>query len=552
MKERNPFPVNRDLLLIIRDYVANYTFQRDGSSDSDSEMEYFGTLEDQRTWRNFLSIQNSVQWKDMRKQCMMYTLSRYWTRIYLEKTEFRINLLEKLTDPYHQLCLNLEKFSNADFNPEYTRYLSNIYSLKISRCKLLEIIPVIQHVYQVDLSDSYPLASIDQLSDVKKLNLCDCVSLTTLGFSLHNVEALNLLIFGSPIVFPLSNQLTELTLSINSIDPGFDFNSLVNLVSFTLVIDDRDETLQIPPLSLPELQRFNCQGFVLTDISGLPRLIHFQLWHSLVKKGKEIIYPNLISFVCTRQSYEREDLQYFKNLRKLEVYFSSFIPNTEELLQLPKLQEISFPQTRNLTEITVNGSRVKFMNFHFSRLETINGLLPQEHYQKINLANTLVGTSIFYSFRNVTKLLLDGSVSVIDLYHFQEIPYLSLAGCSKLGGFQYLRGKKQKYINLSKFDGLHNEDLHYLKDVFYLNISYCPWITDLSMIETTVYLTANSCKKVEEFIWNGTAALKVELYDCPLLQFTKIIGRIHILYLTMGKGIGKIENPERIDEIRHY
>jgi hypothetical protein len=167
-----------DLLLYIRKFCCTSHSSQDVSCrDKTGKLIYFRRREThfQQSWNNFLSMSNSENWKQNRKQIMVWNLDRFSSELFLRQSTFRDYLKERVTIPQRQI--NCYFF---DFRLEPIKY--GTLNDAFLPCN-------IQFLY-LDGSDQDIPEELG-FPNVRCLHLDNCQTLTRL-VGCPNLEALNL------------------------------------------------------------------------------------------------------------------------------------------------------------------------------------------------------------------------------------------------------------------------------------------------------------------------------------------------------------------------
>jgi hypothetical protein len=226
-----------------------------------------------KSWRNFLSAQNSEEWRRIRKETMLWELNRIYSAQYFQDGTFRILVKSKVTDPYHQLCLIMTKGDRWD-----AELVGGVHRLHI-HSMMRHSIPPIHHVHHVIFSNCPRVGDILYLSDIHRLDLINLPGLYSIGPVLQTLKKLTLIGCANAkgVELPAVQTLSSPSLECLNTDQFFfkqftinDFKNLeILLIQRLIGRGTLDES--VPPLQLPKLRRLDSK-MSLQDVRELPRL----------------------------------------------------------------------------------------------------------------------------------------------------------------------------------------------------------------------------------------------------------------------------------------
>jgi hypothetical protein len=133
MKDIGQFPT--EVILYIRDCLFSIPIPK---SEGESDLDKFLVDEALWSWRNFLSVSKSANWKNLRKATMIWSLNKNKKKSlqYLRDSSFRNYIRERIVNPRQVECSQIDFTS---FEKKETLNMNNLYYLSIT-CSLTELL----------------------------------------------------------------------------------------------------------------------------------------------------------------------------------------------------------------------------------------------------------------------------------------------------------------------------------------------------------------------------------------------------------------------------
>jgi hypothetical protein len=497
-----------DVLIFIRSYLIAFGIVEQYVD----EINQFVRQESERSWRNFLYASNSEYWKSIRKETMIWSLNGMAFKNYLTNTEFSRYISERISIPAQQLlcrtfqarkgfamnnlmvdavetsslcCIHIRDFRAREF-PSSER----LQMLILNQCFSLKRLGEYPQLTVLQLTDCPRLKRIRKMERLVELHLCRVSEVAVPQFPFEQLSKLHFVAY----------EGRELALDLIS--------HRMKSVKDLLLSCSGTFTAELCP-EVVELRLFNLCSI---DLSGLIQLKHLTIQHTLNDRihGKEEIYPQLKSFKYS--SSDRWDS--FD-------YLPERFTNVEEFdLQLPE------DDHRDDGSITLGD---KIRTFRISL--PVSNIIIDSHRSPLKLFHQVrlchCTTRDFPLFVTVQILSLHSCPSVEDVSIFQNIPCLTLSDLPSAKNFSSLG--KQKYLSIALCDGLSDEDLSRLGDVFRLSIFGCRSISEVKGLEKNKFLLIHNCYRVLTVVLAGKDYVQVSIRECSRLERLVITGSVYSL-----------------------
>jgi hypothetical protein len=525
--------------------------------------------ENQRSWRLFLSISRSTYFYScVRKELYNFRLNWYYSVEYLRKHDFRCRVLDGMASSYHQLSLNLHKIGLEKLDTDDAETLSNCRYVNLSANLLTNLPEGLHHIHELNLSFNRHLSDISALhTENNGIHIINLIGTCTQH--IRNVDNLR---FVSELSLPETiesvaslGNVTKLCFGINRTNQS-QLSFLTNVQYLDLFYkrfkpfgedgdaDDDDgsgeENLQardmlvLKKIPLPQLLSLKTYNMKIKDISNLINLRILKTFE--IKKDISHLQPYLqeLSYATSEKTIDAIRFPYLtkisfdqdlpKNFRFSNISsFSSiilenseiidgtiFAKNTQKYLKLSYCDELS-----NISKL----GNIKILDLRDCRgLKSLKGL--GKSTQHTVYVSYCLGIRDVSMLQSVQKLSLDFCQNIKNISTLIKIPYLSLRGCNKIRDFTNL-GKFQKYLNLTGCQYLQNKDLNNFSNIPELIFSYCPLITDVSMLTNVIRLTARHCKGLTNLQLYGDF-MKCDFYGCSNVTEVIIYNHIYLLSLS--------------------
>jgi hypothetical protein len=504
--------------------------------------------ENNESWRNLLSISNSFYWKSVvRRELYKFTLNRFYSQKYLFDFQFRKDLSTRMKDPYYQLSLDFSKASFTSISEEEGRVLSNLRLLNLSNNFSLSVLPKISHVHELVLSRCITLTDISRLEAITILNLADCEQIKDISM-LQSIQDLS--IDGSKKLkgFSKLKSVRKLSLSITSDALKAQVESMQNL---THLVNRSSKAYAISDLNLPNLENLDSFGTitslsqvknleVLRGTSIIPKDNNFKMkFQDILRQVK--VYEGCFDI------FERFDKGFFQTCRHLRSLVLTKVPQTFSVRGLKHIPHLQF-ENSHITDAdslkTCKRLELAFCTGYESvsafgkileldicgnkDLKTLKGLGKGNARVGLSFCDRLVNVS---ALANVHMVKLDYCPQILDVSMLGNVVYLSLLGCTNVTDFSALGGPKQKMLNLTGCRHLSNTDLPRFKNVSDLRISFCPKITDISVLtpfsSPMKRLSCIKCLGLKAVSLRNSFLLQADFSYCENLKTVDIFGTVH-------------------------
>jgi hypothetical protein len=504
--------IPNDPLILIRSYLI---VDLKDNGKFGNELFTFIRQESERNWRNLLSTSNNQNWKRIRKETMIWSLSGVSMRKYYENQTFRQYVNERMVSPRQQLRCNYDFSLRED---------SSLTSFMVG-------LAVTSNISCVSIT-AYPLTEFPSSPSLRTLFLFKCSSLRQLGdflnlTTLHVEVATNLEKVGDMgnithiyLEEVKADVITQFTLeqieSLTLIWTGNSFADLRRLKSIKDLFICRSSSHSIKEfkfsaLHSPHLSKLGLENFHSVDLRGA-----FSLKHLYIKGtsndeiiGKEDVYPQLKSFT----------------------YFSWYDFGEPATFYESNLQ--------NVTDLTLKLSvKTEIDNFVVSdKIKSIDLNVQMKHLANCPDSRTFSAVRLHscspknYSvFSNVQILTLCDCRGVRDVYPFRNVPYLILDKLTSVEDFSCLGN--QKYLHIVNCNGLSDEAMTHFGNVFHLFIVDCHQVTHVKGLNNNRFIRFHVCHCIQSVDLPGREYIRVSMTGCPWLLNLNITGKVYSLEVT--------------------
>jgi hypothetical protein len=165
-----------ELYFVIRDFLICYPLEVD--VDPFNRIEHYFRQENNRSWRNFLSVRSDLDWELIRKKTIIWSLNKYESEKYLNDPLFQQSLHKKITIS-DQLRCNMCCASNNSFSigPLNTAMLGHLYIKSyqgnwLSSCSSL---------FALTLKNCGNLKKLGDYENLKSLRVANCNNVKSIG-----------------------------------------------------------------------------------------------------------------------------------------------------------------------------------------------------------------------------------------------------------------------------------------------------------------------------------------------------------------------------------
>jgi hypothetical protein len=508
--------VPKELLLIIRSYLVVFNI----IEENVEELEIFVQEESGRSWRNFLATSNNQNWKTMRKETRIWSLNGKSFRKYLMNDLFRQYVNDRMANPAHQL--HCRSFGGAKELPLLNSLLaemvgaSNIACINI-RAYSFPKFPSSRSLLSLNIGLSGSLEQLGDFPNLEILQFWKCPGLTTVG-RMDNLKELHLKSIDKSVnenvvsQFPLE-QLEKLVVIGRTVKefPKFAhrLKSLrdLNLSVRTFSTYHYTFSAQEYPF-LTSLIKLHLEYFNEVDLTGLTNLKHLSIMGGLARPivGRDEIYPNLKSFSFF--SSEEENMDFYET-------------------KLINVSDCTFFDPSRGNKPIVIPDQIQSLCLVFYQKGSLICSSNRSFHKVIVSSCSLYDYSMF---SNVQILYLQDCRTLTDLTPFQNIPYLQLDNLSKVKSFSCLCN--QKYLKISKCEGLTDEAVSHFGNIFHLHIFDCSSITVIKGLTYNRFIIIESNYNLEEIYLSGKDYILVSVKHNWRPVEVHLTGRVYSLEVT--------------------
>jgi hypothetical protein len=506
--------IPNDVLLIIRSYI--FIFRLDDVVEADvDELESFLRQEPERSWRHFLAVSNSQSWRRVRNELGIWSLNEKSFRKYLTDDLFRRYVNERMVNPVQQLnCRSIDCETMPSASPLVAEMAatSSAGYINIYEYSLPEF-PSSQFLLSLSVRSSFPLERLGDFPNLVTLQLWECPGLTTVG-KMDILKQLYLKDISARVVsqFPLE-QLEKLVISGESVKdfPKFShrLKSLKDLylaLLYSSSIFGAFIAHQYPFLT--SLIKLHLKYFSDVNLTGLIKLRHLSLMSIDHISGQNEVYPNLKSFSFRTASYRGDIMTFYRTKLTNVEEFTFYSPLTVEKEPLPIHNSV-----KSLT--------FRLDGFHFIQPST------ERPFYKITLYDSSLPN--YSMFSNVNVLNLNNCSTLMDVQCFKNIPCLHLESLIYVEDFSCLGN--QRYLKISKCDGLNDEAVSHFGNIYHLCIFNCK-IAIVKGLTHNQFIILDSNYSLKEIFLSGKDYIHVSARYCLYQVKIHLTGRVYSLEVT--------------------
>jgi hypothetical protein len=362
-----------EIVLEIRSFL--YPTERNVSEDLQHYADFI-LKENCWSWRNFLSVRNSKEWRSVRKDAMIWSLNKYAIKKYMDDELFRANINDMDSKQKIQLILqNCNTYSLTQLQTALdTRHIGLI---DISNYALPEF-PSSKSVQTLILNnEKNELRILGNYENLETLELTGASTLTSIG-NMEKLLHLSLGQVGISCLFPLE-QLISFHLDFDG--GNFEqFQDRFLLLEHLYLFYGICFSLSTHNSSLKKLKSLSLAHYDVVNLSGLDQLISLNVRSVVTLLGKEEIFPKLRIL----QSNE-----YFLNYSQLNKLSISKLPANltvdyiNQCLQFPNVQlgnSLHLPEDHLVID-----KKVKMMRIQSGNFRSFRGVLPGRYFDEIVL-----------------------------------------------------------------------------------------------------------------------------------------------------------------------
>jgi hypothetical protein len=436
MKDIGQFPT--EVILYIRDCLFSVPLPK---SEGESDLDKFLVDETLWSWRNFLSVSKSANWKNLRKATMIWSLNKNKKKSlhYLRDSSFRNFIRERIVNPRQVECSQIDFTS---FEKKETLNMNNLYYLSIT-CSLTEL-PSSVHIRVLIVTKCFQLVRLGDYENLEVLKVTYCSNLITIGTNLNHLSVLHMKTSPEELLsFIPFEKLTELYLNDHMEFFLANAPRLQRLTRLTLENNCYSNSFpHLPRLPVSSVQTLSCAAFRSIDISGLSNLTNLSVEGINLVHGKEEIFPQLKSLSGISDAFNGMDFRNYPKLKKL-----SYTALSEESRQHLEFFE-NIPDTalevRFRTENQKDGvfhvrERARSLQFLVNPASEVVVLNPKQHFSRIEVSVPMFRNLSW--FQNVSILLLYVCQSLTDILPIAHVPYSEFSELSECQRFFLFGGK---------------------------------------------------------------------------------------------------------------
>ena len=510
----------KEILLCIRSFLVAYTYEKTSSMYNTYEIE-----DGKRSWNALISVRNDIEWKSVRKETLVLMLNVRNSLKYVEDESFRSLIHEKIADPYHQLALIFDELPETK-----NKWMNRLYLLQITDKKFTSIdsLSTIQHVRFSFCSE---LKSISFLEGITKLSINYCSSLHSVKGP--NLEALDLDTTRlTNLKIPLENlKYLQCPVKILGL---FDLKTLVSLKSLIIHGEPfwKNPTLQIPntmPLEIFQTHFLHLPEIDFSSFSNLKKVLFTNSGTRPFTHINEFFQKNLHLCSSKLKSFSASNLS---------------LPKDVLLTHLPTIQEFKIYQGNFQDCELYVSDNIHELDLEQANLRHIYNLSPEKRYLHVNLSSChSLQPSILQIFSSTYYLNLTNCRWVVDISPLANIPHLYFNHCISIQDFSCLG--KQLSLSLSDCRNIKHSDLERLSSVRYLNIDWCPGISDISMLRDNLVISACFLPDLTKVVLLGENYRRVRLFG--RIRSIDIQGKVLRMFTIQETKIIHTENVTEID-----
>jgi hypothetical protein len=150
--------------------------------------------------------------------------------------------------------------------------------------------------------------------------------------------------------------------------------------------------------------------------------------------------------------------------------------------------------------------------------------IPERLFETVKLQSC--NLSVASSFSKVRILVLSNCSSITDLSPFKDIPYLELIRLSEVNDFSCLGN--QRYLKIEDCQGLSDQAVRGLGNVYRLYISHCHVITEVRNLHGKIeFLTLRFCLGLKSVELSEKDYIYVRIFDRINLDNFSILGSVY-------------------------
>jgi hypothetical protein len=107
----------------------------------------------------------------------------------------------------------------------------------------------------------------------------------------------------------------------------------------------------------------------------------------------------------------------------------------------------------------------------------------------------------------VTQVILDACGNLQDISPLRNVPYLDISYCLRISDFASLG--KQTFLKASGLYQLQDKDIVTFGDIQYLDITSCAKITNVSPLRNNFYLYLDGCWRLKTLCFHGSNYIEI-------------------------------------------
>jgi hypothetical protein len=536
-----------DIFLVFRDYLFDMSNSKSDPWGREEPMEKYLRTELRWSWRNFLSASNTSTWRLIRKMTMIWDLNQDFSRKYLVNSDFRKIVDVRMMYPDQQLQLTF-------FNFESKALIRNqvlIPFYKTSTLKSLE------YLHSLRITGCDRLTHLEDCKSLRVLTISSCKSLDSVG-ELPNLTELYLSWIPKKLFpcLPLENLLVLKVrfLSTDS-DEGLKFiknnqSRLQNLRVLALSSTSFAE-VSLTEITLSSLETADFRNFKLVDLSGFPKLQSLSVQNVRQMKGKEIIYPQLVTYNRLDSDWFLEsNLNCLQKLKSLQYYSYELSEKfMNDVNCLPSLKELLLISNSFFAErFVITNKKIRMLEVSMPVKSLEIGFEKEIDTPSLSLlicgSDKFEDVSSLNYFQRISQLQLRNSRSLKNIDCLNNVSYLSITGCPNIESFSCFRTlEKLRFLEISNNHHLCNDDIVSLENLYSLKLSVCYGLTKISGLRKARFVSFLQLNEVTEMEFTGTDYVSVSLIECKRLSRVTVIGRINTLNVSECAGIKQKELP---------
>jgi hypothetical protein len=526
-----------DVVLEIRSFLYS------DSAGSLCDYDGFIAKENCWSWRNFLSVSNSEEWRSVRKDTMIWSLNKYESKRYLRDNSFRAIINDRVQGSKQKIALIYPDPMVYSLTQLHTVLdTSYIGLISVSNYRFTDF-PSCRSVHTIILHSTAQLRSLGSYENLAVLKLIGGSFLASIG-RMGKLVALALNSVRTSCLFPLE-QLISFHLLQEEGKFGQHQHRFTSLEDLTL-INGISFSLPTHGSALKKLKSLSLTDYEVANLSGLESLISLSVCRVATLLGKEEIFPQLRK-IQGDDYFVKEGINNYPQLNKLvisQLPYNFTVDQFNQSLQFPTVVVSVQSGIRQFREEDlIIGAKVKSVEIQFLDFRGFQGVLPGRYFDEIMLCGNGSFNDVSM-FGSTQKVFLLGCSSITDISPLRNVPYLLLNHCDGVKDYSCLGS--QHYLEIGDSSRLTDDQLNNFGKIRCLKILRCSQITRIERLTHNLYIDITYCNSVRSAVFDGVDYLNVKL-NCTNLAAVSIRGWIYSLSIGCNCSL----NPDLLENYTH-